>query len=64
MTAPAGSTDDSAGKDTTTATDETERASSGQTAVQQAASEIARSLPPLSAEQVALVRRTLRDRRR
>lgn len=61
MTTPAGTADPPAETDTTAATGETEPASSVQATVRQAAGEVARSLPPMTAEQAALVRHLLRD---
>ena len=42
----------------------TEPVSSSQTNLRQAASEVARRFPPMTAEQVAVVRRALRKQRR
>ncbi|TWE13089.1 hypothetical protein [Rudaeicoccus suwonensis] len=61
MTTPGGSVDPSVRSSMTTATDETEPASSLQADVRQAAGEVARSLPPMTAEQAALIRHLLRD---
>ena len=63
MTTPARSADPPAERGTTAATDETEPASSLQARVCQAGGEVARSLPPMTAEQAALVRRALRSHR-
>ena len=62
MTTAPGGADRSAATDT--ATDGIESASSRQRNVRQAAGEVARSLPPMTAEQAALVRHALRDQRR
>lgn len=64
MTTPAGHADPAARTDTAAAADETEPASSLEATVRQAAGEVARRLPPMTAEQAALVRHLLRDQRR
>ncbi len=63
MTTPASSADADppAATGTTAATGETEPGSSLQTAAREAAGEVARGLPPMTAEQAALVRHLLRD---
>ena len=64
MTTPAGRSDPPVEMSTTVVTDETGPASSLEATVRQAAGEIARHLPPMTAEQAALVRHALRDQHR